>query len=70
MVIDTAVQVAKMCAFDTPPFSINFRHAMCTIPIDDEERVAAKAALHADIINEIKNIEAPFMKLRALRWPN
>jgi hypothetical protein len=66
MVIDTTGQVAKMCAFDTPPFSIDFRHAMCTISIDDDKRAAAKAALRANIINEIENIEAPFMKPRAL----
>jgi hypothetical protein len=53
-----------MHAFDTPPFPINIRHAMCVVPIIDEEGAIANAALHANIIKEIENIEAHFTKPR------
>ena len=62
MVIDTADQVAEMRAFDTPPFPIDFRRAMCAIPVIDEAAAAANAALHADIVAEIDAIEAHVYK--------
>jgi hypothetical protein len=42
---------------------------MCTIPIVDEERTTANAALHANIIKENKNIEAHFTKPRVPSTP-
>jgi hypothetical protein len=36
MVIDTSNQVAELHAFDTPPFPIDFRCAMCAIPVIDD----------------------------------
>jgi hypothetical protein len=65
MVIDTADQVAKMRAFDTPPFPIDFRRAMCAIPVIDEAAAVANAALHADIVAEIEAIEAHIYKKSA-----
>ena len=58
MVIDMADQVAELRAFDMPPFPIDFRRAMCAIPVIDEAAAAANAALHADVVAEIKAIEA------------
>jgi hypothetical protein len=57
MVIDTSNQVAKLRAFDTPPFPINFCCAMCAVPVIDDAAAAANAALHTNIIKEIENIE-------------
>ena len=65
MVIDTADQVAELRAFDTPPFPIDFRRAMCAIPVIDEAAAAAaaaNAALHADVVAEIEAIEAHIYK--------
>ena len=62
MIIDTADQVAEMRAFDTPPVPIDFRCAMCAIPVIDEAAAAANAALHADVVAEIKAIEAHIYK--------
>ena len=58
MVIDTADQVAELRAFDTPPFPIDFRRAMCAIPVIGEAAATANAALHADVVAEIEAIEA------------
>ena len=65
MVIDTADQVAEMRAFDTPPFPIDFRRAMCAVPVIDEAEAANNAALHADIVAEIEAIEAHVYKKHA-----
>jgi len=65
MVIDTADQVVEMRAFDTPPFPIDFRRAMCAIPVIDEAAAAANAALHADIVAEIEAIKAHIYKKSA-----
>ncbi len=54
MVIDTADQVAEMRAFDTPPFPIDFRRAMCAILVINEAAASANAALHADVVAEIE----------------
>jgi hypothetical protein len=62
MVIDTADHVAKLRALHAPPFPINFLHAMCAVPPVDEAHAAANAALHSDIVHEVENIEAFFMK--------
>ncbi len=60
--IDMADQVAEMRAFDMPPFPIDFRRAMCAIPVIDEAAAAANAALHADVVAEIEAIEAHIYK--------
>jgi len=65
MVIDTADQVAEMRASDTPPFPIDFRRAMCAIPVIDEAAAAANSALHADVVAEIEAIEAHIYKRSA-----
>ena len=65
MVIDTADQVTEMRAFDTPPFPIDFRRAMCVIPVIDKAAAAANTALHANIVAEIQAIEAHFYKKSA-----
>jgi hypothetical protein len=58
MVIHTADQVAELRALDTPPFPIDFRRAMCAIPVIDNAAAAAVAALHANVVAEIEAIEA------------
>ena len=60
MVIDTADQVAECRAFDSPPFTIDFRRAMCAVPAVNEEVAAANAAHYHDIVKEVENIEAVF----------
>ena len=65
MVINTADQVAEMRSFDTPPFPIDFRRAMCAVPVIDEAAAAANAALHADVVAEIEAIEAHVYKKSA-----
>jgi hypothetical protein len=44
MVINTADQVAEMRAFDTPPFPIDLRRAMCAIPVIGEAAASACVA--------------------------
>jgi hypothetical protein len=58
MIINTSDRVAELRAFDTPPFPLNFCHAMCTIPVIDKKIAAANAAIHADIVKEIDSIVA------------
>jgi hypothetical protein len=61
MVINTADQVAKLCALGVPPFPINFCHAMCAVPPVNETHATANAAMDANIVCKIENIEAYFM---------
>ncbi len=65
MVIDTADQVAEMRAFDTPPFPIDFRRAMCAILVINEAAASANAALHADVVADFKAIKAHVYKKSA-----
>jgi hypothetical protein len=58
MIIDTSNRVANLPAFDTPPFPLNFCRAMCAIPVIDEKKAAANAALHANIVKEIDSVAA------------
>jgi hypothetical protein len=62
MFINTADQVAELCALDAPLLPIGFCHTMCAVPPVNEAHAAANAALHADIVHEVENIEAFFMK--------
>jgi hypothetical protein len=47
-----------MHAFDAPPFPIDFQCAMCAIPVVNKAMAKANAAHHANIIKEVKAIEA------------
>jgi hypothetical protein len=60
MVINTANQVAEMRALDLPPFAINFRCTMCAVPVINDKIAASNAAKFADIVKEVKGIEAVF----------
>jgi hypothetical protein len=67
MITNTTDQVAKIRALNAPPFPINFCHGMCAVPPVDEARAAANAALHADVVCKVENIEVFFMmKLPAI----
>ncbi len=58
MVIDTSNCILELHAFNMPPFPLDFRHAKCAIPVIDEKKAAANAALHANIVEEINSIVA------------
>ncbi len=58
MFINTSDCMAELCAFDMPPFPLNFRCAMCTIPVIDKKKAAVNATLHANIVKEIDCIVA------------
>jgi hypothetical protein len=58
LIIDTSDQVAELQAFDTPPFPIDFHHAMCTNSVINKARAAANAAQHVNIIREVESLEA------------
>ena len=58
MVIDAADMVAELKALDTPPFQIDFRHAMCAVPPVDAAHTATNAVNYSEIIRKIENIEA------------
>ncbi len=58
MIINTSNRVVELRAFDTPPFPLDFRHAMCTFPVIDKMKAAVNAALHANIVKEIHSIVA------------
>ncbi len=62
MVIDTSNPVTKLHAFDMPPFPINLCCVMCAIPVIDDAAAAANAALHANIVKEIKLIKEHIYK--------
>ena len=62
MIIDTSDQVAKMHAFDTPPFPTNFHCAMCAVPVIDNASAATNAALHSNILREIESIKEHIKK--------
>jgi hypothetical protein len=58
MVINAADQAANLCALDTPPFPLNLRHAMCTVPAvggppDDESAVC-----YTKVIAEVDRVKA------------
>jgi hypothetical protein len=55
-VINTSNCLAEFCDVDTPPFPLDFRCAMCAIPVIDKKKAAANAALHAAIVNKINSI--------------
>jgi hypothetical protein len=55
MIIDAADQVAELRSLDSPPFPIDFRGAMCTVPPIMGE--AQNASHFSEIIAEIVNLE-------------
>ena len=57
MIIDASDQVADLRALDTPPFPIDFRRAMCTVPAV-EQPPAAPSAQYADVIRAVDEILA------------
>ena len=59
MIIDASDQVADLRALNTPPFPIDFRRAMCTVPtIQQPPAPAAPSAQHADVIRAVDDILA------------
>ena len=59
MIIDASDQVADLRALDTPPFPIDFRRAMCTIPaIEQTQSPPAQSAQYADVIKAVDDILA------------
>jgi hypothetical protein len=60
MVLDASNQVAELRALDTPPFAIDFRHAMCTLPPVSSLPDDGTAMCYADIIKEVNRIEAMY----------
>ena len=59
MVLDASDQVAELRALDTPPFALDFRRAMCTVPpvSGPPDNIAAR---YASIINEVDKIVAMY----------
>ncbi len=60
MVLDASDQVAELRALDTPPFALDFRRAMCTVPPVSGPTDEGIAARYASIINEVNRIEAMY----------
>jgi hypothetical protein len=58
MVLDAADQVAELCALDMPPFPLDFRHAMCTVPAVGGPPDVDSAIRHAKVIDEVNRIKA------------
>jgi hypothetical protein len=58
MVLDASDQVAELRALDTPPFALDFRRAMCTLPPVSSPPDAGTGTRYADIIKEVNRIEA------------
>ncbi len=61
-VLDAADQVAELCALDMPPFALDFRHAMCTVPSISNPTNDATGTNFANIIKEVARIEALFQE--------
>ena len=61
MVIDASDQVADMCTLDTPPFPIDFRRAMCTVPaLPPDVALGPTSSNCAIVLKEIARLEAFF----------
>jgi hypothetical protein len=59
MVINASDQVADLCTLNIPPFSIDFRQAMCTVPVvDSAPNNQCTSVQYANIITEVDNIVA------------
>jgi hypothetical protein len=62
MVLDAANQVAKLRALDTPPFALDLRRGMCTLPPVSDPPDNDTATHYTDIIKEVNRIEAMYSK--------
>jgi hypothetical protein len=60
MVLDASDQVAKLHALDTPPFALDFRRAMCTVPPISSPLDEGTSAHYSNIIKEVGRIEAMY----------
>jgi hypothetical protein len=60
MVIDAADQVAELRALDMPPFPLNFRRAMCTVPAVGSPPDKESAIRYAKVIAKVNKVEALF----------
>jgi hypothetical protein len=60
MVLNASNQVAELRALDTPPFALDFCHAMCTLPPVSGLPDDGTAMCYADIIKEVNRIEAMY----------
>jgi hypothetical protein len=60
MVLDASDQVAELRALDTPPFALDFRRAMCTLPPVSGFPDDGTATHYADIIKEVNRIKAMY----------
>ena len=60
MVLDASDQVAELRALDTPPFALDFRHTMCTVPPITGPPDEGIAARYASIIKEVDKIVAMY----------
>jgi hypothetical protein len=60
MVLNASDQVAKLRALDTPPFALNFRRAMCTVPPISSPLDEGTSAHYSNIIKEVGRIEAMY----------
>jgi hypothetical protein len=59
MIIDASDQVADLWALDTPPFTIDFRRAMCTVPnVAHPPTPAVPSAWFSDITAQVDEILA------------
>ena len=61
MVLDASDQVAELRALDTPPFALDFRRAMCTVPPVSGPTDEGIDVRYAGIINEVDRIEAMYL---------
>ena len=59
MVINAAVQVAELCVLDAPPFPINFRRAMCTVPAVPSDS-SPDSCTHTHVIRAVKMLEGNY----------
>ena len=60
MVPDASDQVAELRALDTPPFALDFRRTMCTVPPISGPPDEGIAGRYASIINKVDKIVAMY----------
>ena len=60
MVLDASDQVAELRALNTPPFALDFRRAMCTVPPISGPPDEGIAARYTSIINKVDRIKAMY----------
>jgi hypothetical protein len=62
MILDAADQVAELHALDTPPFPLDFRRPMCTVPPVGGPPDNDSAVHYANVIEEVNRIKALYSK--------